>query len=273
MRIHTNAAANFALRSSQVNTQNAERSIQRLSSGFRINRSADDAAGLAIANGLRSDVRALAQAQRNTQQGIAMLQILDGATQTVSGILDRLKELAAQGNSDNVSDDQRALLDAEFQDLVTEMTRIANTTTYGGQALASAATTFDFMVSVSGDYAGDDRISVTTAALTAAGLGVSGDVTSKANSATALAAIDAAIAALGEAIGDIGAAQSRMDFAAANVATTLQNTQAAESTIRDADMAYEMTQFTKNNILSQAAQSMLAQANQSSAGILQLLRG
>ena len=371
MRIQTNTAANSALGYMRTNNAATERSIQKLSSGFRINRAGDDAAGLAIANKLRADGRSLAQAQKNTAQGISMLQTMDGATQTVATILDRMKELATQANSDNIGD-QRTKLNSEFGTLKTEIQRIVDTTKYQGKSLvngdfgnkvdvdpasstaletgtdvakvtlngAKAGTytltdngdgtimidngagitqtvdgaaagktlTFDkvgvsielgagydaadataagdivvdqgasggsFMVSSSGSYAANDRIDIANVNLNtgAGGLAISGDLLTLDNAATMLTTLDTAIGTVNSALGAIGAAQSRMDFAAANVATQLQNTQAAESTIRDADMAEEMTKFTKNNILQQAAQSMLSQANQGTQGILQLLRG
>jgi flagellin len=374
MKIQTNTAANSALGYARVNAQNTERSIQKLSSGFRINRSGDDAAGLAIANKLRADIRGLSQAQRNTSQGTAMLQVMDGATQTVSSILDRMKELATAANSSSIGTES-GKLDAEFGKLREEIQRIAMTTQYQGSTLvdgtfgasldlatgtldnvanvsrlsisgaavgtitltnASANTViasgtingstvtqsitltadgaqsinFDqlgltvetgaafvrangllagtaivtgtaanFQVSSSGRYTNStdgDLISVGAVNLqtSSAGLNLVGlDLLNSGNAQTTLARIDTAIGLVNTALGTIGAAQSRFDFASANVATMLQNTQAAESTIRDADMASEMTTFTKNNILQQAAQSMLAQANQGSQGILQLLRG
>jgi flagellin len=375
MRIQTNTAANSALGYMRVNNQATERSIQKLSSGFRINRSGDDAAGLAIANKLRADVRGLSQAQRNTAQGTSMLQVMDGATQTVSSILDRMKELATQANSANIGT-QTDKLNAEFGKLREEIQRIAKTTQYQGTALvdgtfgasidtatstidnvaavakvsisgaktgaditftndaantviasqtlngqtitqsvtltaggaqsinfdrlgvtietnasfvrandllegtlALSGTSANFQVSSSGRYANStdgDLISMSAVDLTtgATGVNLDGlDLLNAANAQTTLGRIDAAITKVNDALGSIGAAQSRFDFAASNVATMLQNTQAAESTIRDADMAEEMTKFTKNNILQQAAQSMLSQANQGTQGILQLLRG
>jgi flagellin len=382
MKIQTNTAANFALRNIGVNSSNTERQIQKLSSGFRINRAGDDAAGLAIANKLRAEGRSLGQAQKNTAQGSAMLQVMDGATQTVASVLDRMKELATQANSANIGD-QKDKLQNEFNQLRQEIGRIANTTQYQGtklvdgsfgQKLAAAGNTllgagtgvtkatvsgaptgtisfadnsaagppqtggitatftdaggnvtsqtitgtaankslnFDklgvtielgasyalgnadgnlvveggnakFQVSSSAAYGNStngDLISVSAVDLntTATGLDLDGlDLNQAADATTgaqaALGKLDTAIQKVNTALGNIGSAQSRFDFAAANVATTLQNTQAAESTIRDADMAYEMTQFTKSNILSQAAQSMLSQANQGTQGILQLLR-
>lgn len=371
MRIQTNTAANGALGSMRSNAQATERSMQKLSSGYRINRAGDDAAGLAIANTLRAQNKSLSQAQKNTSQGIAMLQVMDGATQTVSTILDRMKELATQANSDNIGD-QRDKLNNEFGKLRSEIQRIVDTTKYQSKSLvngdfgnsvdaastllttaaanvteiklngakagtytlvdtagsvvasatingtavtqtvtgaaANALLNFDqlgfsvkvggagvagsvdgtlivtqgasggsFQVSSSGAYSGQDLISLDSVdlnATTAAGLNLGGlDLTTAANAQTVLGRLDTAIGKVSTALGNIGAAQSRMDFASANVATTLQNNEAAESTIRDADMAYEMTKFTKNNILQQAAQSMLSQANQSTQGILQLLRG
>jgi flagellin len=372
MKIQTNTAANYALGYTRANSAATERSIQKLSSGFRINRAADDAAGLAIANKLRADGRSLAQAQKNASQASAMVQVMDGATQTIASILDRMKELATQANSDNVGD-QRDKLNTEFGSLKSEIQRIVDTTKYQGKTLingdfgnsvdqdatvstllavgtgvvdvtlngakadtytftdnsdgtitvadsaatisqtvsgaaAGATLTFDkvgisvklgagfdntagtasgdievtqgasggsFMVSSSGSYSGADRIDVTNVNLNtgAGGLNITGDITSLANAATMLGTLDSAINTINTALGNIGAAQSRLDVAGSNVATMYQNTLAAESTVRDADMAYEMTQFTKNNILQQAAQSMLAQANQNPQGILQLLRG
>jgi flagellin len=368
MKIQTNTAANFALRNISSNSMNAERSIQRLSSGFRINRAGDDAAGLALANKLRADGKALGQAQKNTAQGAAMLQVMDGATQTISTIVDRMKELATQANSANVGN-QADKLDLEFQALVDEIGRITATTKYQGTSLingdfgtkvdtdvanstllasgtgvsdvklngaaagtytftdnagditvdngagvtqtisgaaAGASLNFDkvgvsvklgygyaagdaagdmvvvagsssaaFQVSSSGSYGGDDQISIDAVNLTTGsdGLDLTGlDLSTAAGAQTALGKLDTAMEKISTALGKIGSAQSRFDFAASNVATTLQNTQAAESTIRDADMAMEMSQFTKSNILSQAAQAMLSQANQGSQGILQLLR-
>jgi flagellin len=367
MKIQTNTAANFALRNISANSQAAERSIQKLSSGFRINRAGDDAAGLALANKLRADGKALGQAQKNTAQGTAMLQTMDGAVQTISTILDRMKELATQANSANVGD-QADKLNLEFQALTSEIGRITATTKYQGTSLingdfgtkvntdvtastllvsskgvtgaqlngaaagtytfadttgsiaassggvsqtitgaaAGATLNFDklgvsitlgagyaagdadgdlvvtagassaaFQVSSSGSYGANDQISIDAVNLTTGTSGLdlaTSSLTSAANAQTALGKIDTAIGKVNTALGKIGSAQSRFDFAASNVATTLQNTQAAESTIRDADMAAEMSSFTKSNILSQAAQAMLSQANQGSQGILQLLR-
>lgn len=366
MRINTNIAALNAHRNLGVSGAALEKSIQRLSSGFRINRSADDAAGMAIANKLRAESRSLLQASRNASQAGAMLQIADGAVNTIAGILDRMKELASQANSDNIGA-ERSKLDAEFQELIAEAARIASTTKYQGSALvdgtfgssvdtdpgtstvlavagvssiaiSGAATgtytittgsvgtltmtkdgvaqtianaggaqtlnfsvhgvsittvagyvadsgvgdvvvvggTGKFMVSSSGDYAGDDLISLGSLNLSAgaAGLNIQGlDVLSAGTAQTALTRIDTAINTVNDVVGSLGAAQSRIEFAKANVATIIENVMAAESTIRDADMALEMSSFSRNQILQQAGIAMLAQANQAPQSILALLRG
>ncbi len=365
MRINTNVSALNANRHLDSSTRGLETSIQRLSSGFRINRSGDDAAGLAIANKLRAESRSLQQAGRNASQASAMLQIADGAVNTVGGILDRLKELASQSNSDNIGA-ERDKLNSEFQELIAEIGRIASTTKFQGSALvdgtfgsqvdtnpatstalavtgvsnisisgaqtgtfaltsaggnvtltaggvaqtisdAGGAQVLDFsahgvkittvagfvqnslngtnvvvtggvgrfMVSSSGDFAGNDLISLGSVNLStgATGLNLQGlDVLSSANAQTSLTRIDLAIDAANNAVGTLGAAQSRIDFARANVSTLVENVQAAESTIRDADIALETVAFTKFQILQQAGTAMLAQANQAPQTVLSLLR-
>jgi flagellin len=274
--INTNIAANNAYLNLSRTSSMMEKSIQKLSSGFRINRSADDAAGASIANSLRATGRSLQAAQRNATQANAVLQIADGAVSTVAQILDRMKELATQAASDNSGADARTNLDAEYQALVAEVDRIASTTSYQGTQLADGTGgTLTFLVGSSGDYAANDTVTVdaSTVDLTTATLGLTGDLTDLGNSQTELTAIDGAITLVGTAIGTIGAAQSRIEFAQSNVAVTLQNVVAAESSIRDADMALEMTQFTKAQILQQAGTAMLAQANQAPQTVLTLLRG
>lgn len=276
--INTNTAANSAFLNLSRTSGMLDKSIQKLSSGFRINRSADDAAGAAIANQLRATGRSLQAAQRNATQANAVLQIADGAVNTVAQILDRMKELATQAASDNSGDDGRLNLDAEYQALVEEIDRIANTTVYQGTNLTDGSgSTLTFLVGSSGDYAGDDTVTVDASAvdLTSATImgSAAGDLQDLAGAQGELDKIDLAITAVGTAIGVIGAAQSRIEFAQANVATTYQNVVAAESSIRDADMAFEMTQFTKAQILQQAGTAMLAQANAAPQTVLTLLRG
>ncbi len=276
--INTNVAANNAYLNLSRTSNMMNKSIQVLSSGFRINRSADDAAGAAIANQLRATGRSLQAAQRNATQANAVLQIADGAVQTVSQILDRMKELATQAASDNSGTDGRLNLDAEYQALVAEVDRIANTTVYQGTKLTDGSgATLTFLVGSSGDYAANDTVTVAASAVNLKSAtilgGAAADLKTLGAAQGELVKIDAAIKAVGSAIGVIGAAQSRIEFAQANVATTYQNVVAAESSIRDADMAQEMTQFTKAQILQQAGTAMLAQANQAPQTVLTLLRG
>lgn len=283
MRINTNVSSlNTQRILAKTGTQLAQ-NIGRLSSGFRINRAADDAAGLGVANKLRSDIRALQQAARNAEQGTALLQIAEGATQTIASIVDRMKELAAQAASANSGD--HVGLQAEFQTLTEEIHRIVSTTKYQDQLLLDGSMTGEFLVSASGAYDDDgaDLVTLKAVNLSLAELGLgtvdggTGAVTALsiddfADARATLADLDKAVDAINAALASIGAAQNRLDFAYENVRTTIENYAAAESTIRDADMAQEMSTFTKNQILQQAGTAMLAQANAAPQVILRLLQ-
>ncbi len=399
-RINTNVASINAQRNMSQTNQAFGRTVGRLSSGFRINRAADDAAGLGIANQLRSDIRALNQASRNASQANSLLQVAEGATNQISNIVDRMKELASQSASDSVNNDDRALIQAEFSQLQEELSRIVDTTKFQGTTLLGGSTggtpgTTDFVAgsvdafeTAVGDVAGVTSVSVTgtpesagsfvlsaevfddggtdvfrvtvngetadfamtgadvdggTQTITvdgvsieltlgnvaAAGLataindldagdrtfttettgGTPGDgelqflVSVSGNAGTgedfitlnvqdlrletlgldasslatregavdAIGALDAAISTISTALGEIGAAQNRLDFAQANVATTIENFSAAESVIRDADFAAEASEFARLQILQQSQVAMLAQANSAPQGVLQLI--
>lgn len=375
MRINTNVSALNAYGNlGRVQSQVSE-SMAKLSSGFRINKAADDAAGLGISNKLRSDIRSMTQASRNAEQANSVLQIAEGGAGTIQKMLERMKELATQANSDSVDSDARTRINAEFSALKSEITRTVDTTKFQGRQLLSGSTasvdtnvanstalaagtglfeatvsgtaagtysftqgadgeltidngagvtqtltgltagrqsvTFDtfgitleldanfdetaaagtldgldvvvtagsgdssYMISSSGE-AVQDKVTLTAVNLSlgAGGLNIAtNDVTTAANAATAIAALDAAIGTVSSKLGQIGAAQNRIGYALENVKTSIQNYSAAESVIRDVDMAEEMTKFSKNNILAQAGTAMLAQANQAGQGVLQLLRG
>lgn len=275
MRINTNVAAMNTLRVLAQTDQAVTRSIGRLSSGFRINRAADDAAGLAIANQLRADLGAMRQATRNAEQAGSLLQVAEGGANGIQRILTRMKELASQASSDNVDDTGRGRIDIEYQELIAEIDRIANSTEFSGtNLLDGTAGTLDFIVGASSTIA-NDTISITGAGLdlTAATLGVdAGDVTLKANAQAELLLIDAAITSVSDVFAEVGAKQNRIDIALTQVRITVENTAAAESVIRDADMAAEFTELTKNQILAQAGISVLAQANASSQSVLSLLQ-
>jgi flagellin len=277
MRIQTNIAAADAYRNLAITNNKLASSVAKLSSGFRINRAGDDVAGLAVANSLRSEGRALQTAQRNATQASAVLQIADGSVSQISQITDRMRELAMQAGSDNTSDADRANLDAEFQSLIGEIDRIVDETTYQGNSLIDGSFSADFLVGTGSGATVAVDLSTLTDGVTVAGLGLdSTDITSKANATTALAALTSGGTAqtrLNAVIGAIGAAENRLDYAAATLAVRVQNVQAAESVIRDTDVAQEMTQFTKLQILQQAGTAMLAQANSTPQSVLTLLRG
>jgi flagellin len=378
MRVNTNVSALNTQRVLGQTGMKLSRSIGRLSSGFRINRAADDAAGLGIANKLRADVRSLSQAARNAEQATSLLQVAEGAVQTVSSIVDRMKELATQAASDNVDDAGRGRIKAEWDQLSTEIQKIVDTTKFQGKALLNGTfgnfvdsvangstamgggtgmyaaslsgtaagtysftqaadgeltvsngtvtqtvtglaagkqsvvfdqfgitlqldTNFDetnaagtlagndivvaagsgggsFLVRSSGAYSSDDLISLTTLDLStgASGLNISGiaftGTGTGAEWQAALTTLDGAFDVVSSVFGEIGAAQNRIDYATANVRTSIENIAAAESTIRDADMAAEMTEFTKYQILQQAGVAMLAQANAAPQLVLSLLQ-
>ena len=214
-------------------------------------------------------------AQQNAAQSTSYLQVAEGAANQVETILERLVELATSAASDNTDSSGRAQLDAEAQELISEIGRIANDTKYGATTLIDgSANTLTFQIGSANTA--DDQIAVDLSGVnfTTAGLNVEAsdvDLTSKANAQTAITNINNAISAASASMGSIGAAQSRVSFAAANLATSVENLAASESTIRDADMAFEMISFTRNQILLQAGTAMLAQANMAPQVVLQLL--
>jgi flagellin len=272
LRINTNIAALNAHRQLS-NTDNQLRvSMERLSSGYRINKSMDDVAGLAIANKFRMEVRALRAAQQNVTQGQSLLQVAEGGTTKIENIVERLKELAISASSDNVDSDGRTRLNAEAGALLAEIDQIANDTKYSGVALLNAAINMTFQVG-SGATAAEDRINVTTTAgLLSSSLGLSSlSLTSVSNAQSALTSIDSALVSVNLITGEIGAAASRIEFSAGNLQIAIENVDASHSAIRDVDMAYEMTTLTKNQILLQAGTAMLAQANMLPQSVLSLL--
>ena len=278
MRINTNVAANNTLRVMARTDQMVTRSIGRLSSGFRINRAADDAAGLAIANQLRADLGALRQATRNAEQAGSLLQVAEGGMTGISSVVERMKELASQAASDNVDDTGRGQIDTEFQLLIEEIDRIAVTTEFSGVTLLDGtAADLEFLVGISGSGGtfDNDKITLTTATidLTSATLGVAGtDLTTDLNAEAVLLAVDAALDVLATAFATVGAQANRLDIALNQTRITVENTAAAESVIRDADMAAEITELTKHQILAQSSIAVLGQANAQSQSVLALLQ-
>lgn len=272
LRINTNIAALNAHRQLIDTDARMAVSLERLSSGYRINKAKDDVAGLAIANKFRLEVRGLRMAQQNVSQATAMLQAAEGGTNQIEAIIERLKELATSAASSNIDDAGRARLDAEAQKLLAEIDRIANDTKYGTTALLSGTINFTFQIG-SGNTSTQDQINVTTStALLTNNLGLNSlSLTSLASAQTALSTIDNSLTTLNVVQGEIGAAQSRLEFASANLSISIENIAASESTIRDVDMAFEMINFTRNQILMQAGTAMLAQANMIPQNVLALL--
>lgn len=272
MRINTNVAALQAQQNLSRTNAAAQSSMAKLSSGFRIVRAGDDAAGLSIANTLRTEVRSLTQASRNIEQGQSVLSIAEGAASSIEKIVERMKELAVQAASDT-NDTQRTVLDDEFQALSEEIDRIVGSTKFQGTNLVNGDFS-DMQIQVGSSDDSNDQIAVSIGDMSAATLFTAvGDLTSLANAQTAMAAADDALEAINSELSNIGALQNRLDYAQENVRTAIINNSAAESVIRDVDMAEEMTKFSKQQILQQAGTAMLAQANQSSQAVLQLLRG
>lgn len=263
MRINTNTAALNASRN-LGNTQNSlSKSLEKLSSGFRINRAADDAAGLAISEGMRAEIKGNSQALRNAQDGVSLIQTAEGALSEVHSMLQRMRELAVQA-SNGTSDGANETL--EFEALGEEISSIEGRTTFSGKSVFSDFSTLTLQLSSSSggstDFAIDSFADEFTADLT--GL----DITD----AASLDTLDTAIQSVSTARATLGATQNRLEHTVTNLGTAIENLSASESRIRDVDMAAEMVSFTRNNILSQAGVSMLSQANQLPQSILGLLR-
>ncbi|BBN98238.1 flagellin [Sporolactobacillus terrae] len=270
MIINHNIASLNTLNALSKNENATQKSLAKLSSGFRINGAADDAAGLAISEKMRGQIRGLDMATKNSQDGISMLQTAEGALNETHAILQRMRELAVQSSSDTNVEDDRSALNDEFTALKSEIDRISTDTEFNTQKLFDGTTTaVDFQVGANSGQ----TISYTFGTVDATSLTLdSSTVTDKASATSAIDALDDAIKSVSSTRSGLGATQNRLEHTINNLSTASENLTAAESRIRDVDMAKEMSSFTKNNILNQAAQAMLAQANQLPQGVLQLLR-
>ena len=272
LRVNTNVASINAQRNlSQVN-ERLGGNFRRLSTGLRISTAADDAAGLAISERLRSQVRSLDQAKRNANDGISMVQTAEGALNEVSSILTRLRELAIQSSNGSVSNQDKETLDEEFQSLVNEVNRIGSSTEFNGiKLLDGSSSSVSFQVGF-GTTAGTDTLSVTLSAALSTSLSLNSlDIGSGGTTTTAISAIDGAINSVSSLRGSLGAVQNRLGSTINNLAIQVENLSAAESRIRDVDVAYETAQPTRNSILQQASISILSQANSQPQSALQLL--
>jgi len=278
LRIANNVAALNTHRWLSIADANVTRSLERLSSGYRVNKAADDAAGLAISSRFRAQIRSLQQAQRNTSQAVSMLQVAEGSLNEIHNILERLKELATEAASDTVGDTDRSKIDSEADTLLAEIDRISQATKYSDtQLIYSTATTWGdtaYSADIQVGYKDEDydKISISLKAINTATLGVNNlDLSSQASAQAALNTLETAIGSVAAARSDIGAVQNRLEYTASNLAVTVENYVASDSVIRDVDMAAEMTNFTKNQILVQSATAMLAHANMLPQNVLTLI--
>jgi flagellin len=278
MQINTNLAANNTYRNLASTQTDMAKSLERLSSGLRINRAADDAAGLAISEGLKSQVGGLTVASRNAQDGISVIQTAEGSLNEVQTILQRVRDLAVQAGNGSNNADSRDAIATEVTALGKELTRISESTNFNGTKLldnAASTTALTFQIGAGG-VAAADQISVTLTDVAAIGTAVSGLAAAGfADSTAALATIntiDGHITDVSTSRASLGADQNRFESVIRNLAVSKENLTAAGSRIRDTDMAEEMVKYTRSSILSQAGTAMLAQANQSNQGVLQLLR-
>jgi flagellin len=282
VRIFNNIPSLNAQRILGINNDRLSTSIERISSGIRINRGADDAAGLAISEGLRSDIRALRQAARNANDGISLINVAEGALNEQGSILIRLRELASQASTGTVGSTERATIQLEFNQLRNEVDRIAVTTEFNGQKLvdgslaSGVATSSQILVQVGIDNGANSRINlnqqIDLSSITQTGLSIDSIAVSTAAAAlTALDTINTAITTVTQNRGKVGAVQNRLTRSIANLGVTIENLSAAESAIRDADIAEEIALLTRNQILVQSSTAMVGQANLIPQSILQLL--
>lgn len=259
--VNNNPASISAQRNLGVSTASLGRSVERLSSGLRITRAADDAAGLGLSETLRAHIRSINQAVRNSSDGISLTQIADGAAATIGNLLGRMRELASQSSSGTVGATERSYIDQEFLALRSEIDRIAQVTEFNGQALTSGST-ISFTMQVGFKSGTGNTLTMDLNQLTISALGISSvNVSSASNAQSALSNIDSAISSVATARAEYGSLQNRFEATIANLEISSENLTAAESRIRDADIAYETSQFTKNQVLVQTGIAVLAQAN------------
>ena len=282
IRIFNNIASINSQRILGANNDRLAQSVERISSGIRINRAADDAAGLAISEGLRSDIRATRQAVRNANDGISVINITEGALNEQASILIRLRELASQASTGTVGSTERQTIQLEFDALRLEIDRIAATTEFNGQNLvdgslaSSVSSGNQIFIQVGIDSSADSRINLNTSinltAVTSSSLSIDTlSVTSSEGALSALDSINNSIATVTQGRGKVGAVQNRLARTISNLSITVENLVAAESQMRDADIAHEVALLTRNQILVQASTAMVGQANLIPQSVLQLL--
>jgi flagellin len=285
MRINHNISSMVTQGALYQTNREQGKSIERLSTGLRINRASDDAAGLGVSENLRTMIRGAAQAQKNAQDGIAALQIAEGAANEISSVLQRMRELAIQSANDTLTSTERAYTQSEFSNLQSEVDRIAKVTNYNGQELVSSSTTrFGFSNGAgagsvlwidANNTVGTDSITISIGTLTTNALTSlnTSSVSNQTASVDAISKLDSAINSVNTMRANVGAFVNRLEHAVNNLIVSETNQTAAESLIRDVDFATETTQFTKNQILTQSATAMLSQSNMMPSSVLSLLGG
>jgi flagellin len=268
LRIQNNIEAFNAHRQLTRTSEKLSKTMERLSSGYRINRAADDAAGLAISEKLRAQIGGLAQAQRNSLDAISLVQTAEGALQEVHSMLQRVRDLAVQYNNGTLSAQDKASITAEVAQLCAQIRSIANDTKFNGTALLTGTSTITFQVG------SDDGQTIAVSGVTLFGAGAQVDpAIFTFGTMVTLASLDTAITNVSTVRASFGAVQNRIEHTIANLAINQENLQASESRIRDVDMAAEMVTFTKLQILQQAGTAMLGQANSSPQSVLSLIQG
>ncbi|MDE5412190.1 flagellin N-terminal helical domain-containing protein [Alkalihalobacterium chitinilyticum] len=275
MKINNNIQALNAYRNLNQNQFSTSKNLEKLSSGLRINRASDDAAGLAISEKMRSQIRGLKQAERNALDGISLIQTAEGAMQEVHTMLQRMRELAVQAANDTNETEDRQAIKNEIDELIAEINSISEKTEFNKKKVLNGGTMeapgIDFQIGANSSQNVNLKITrMNFASLSGGATTILVDNHTNAN--TSINTIDTAINKVSENRSRLGAIQNRLEHTINNLQVTHENLTAAESRIRDADMALEMTEFTKNNILNQSATAMLAQANQLPQGVLQLLQ-
>ncbi|QOY37010.1 flagellin Hag [Anaerobacillus isosaccharinicus] len=277
MIINHNLNAMNSHRQMGMNVNATGKAMEKLSSGLRINRAGDDAAGLAISEKMRGQIRGLDQASRNSQDGISLIQTAEGALNETHAILQRMRELAVQSANDTNTDSDRGELQKEFDELAKEITRIADNTEFNTKPLVDGTGSFTFHIGANEGQnitLAIDAMDATTLAVgTGAGEATVGiDISTQGGADAAITLVNSAIETVSAQRSNLGAVQNRLEHTIKNLDNAAENLQAAESRVRDVDMAKEMMEFTRANILNQASQAMLAQANQQPQSVLQLLR-
>ena len=274
MVVQHNLTAMNSNRMLGVTTKTQAKSTEKLSSGYKINRAADDAAGLSISEKMRRQIRGLTQASANAQDGISAVQTAEGALTEVHDMLQRMNELAVKSaNGTNQSED-RSYIQSEVTALTNEINRVASTTTFNENNMLNGGWAGGIKLQVGAEGGTDNTIEVKIGKMDATSIGLSGDfsVSSASGASNAISTIKTAIQKVSQQRSDLGAIQNRLEHTINNLDNVVENTTSAESAIRDTDMASEMVKYSNNNILAQAGQAMLAQSNQSNQGVLSLLQ-